>query len=201
MSVSANVPTATSPTSCHELKTPPHRSRRPAATGRRQPREVTPASSASAIQAGMAAERSLANACGPIPASIPATCLRRRVVLAEIPQRRQREAGRLASELEPAAVRGVDHPDGGGVADPDRAARCARVVHGLHRRRGPGRSRHCRGRWPGPPRRRSDEHCRRCVRLFPGRTKTPGESRSMPTTYGSGTLLHSLRAVIAPITA
>ena len=67
--------------------------------------------------------------------------LRCHVALAEIPECGDRGARRLARELQPAAVRGVDHPDGD-AADADRAAGGAGVEH--------GRGRHL-GAEPEPP--------------------------------------------------
>ena len=61
--------------------------------------------------------------------------LRGHVVLAEIPEGGERGARRLAGELQPLAVRGVDHSDRD-VGDPDGAARCAGMEHGRRRHLG-----------------------------------------------------------------
>ena len=87
--------------------------------------------------------------------------LRGHVVLAEIPEGGERGARRLAGELQPPAVRGVDHPDGD-VGDPDGAARCAGMEHGRRRHlgaelepargfRAAGKERNDERRAAGPP--------------------------------------------------
>ena len=57
------------------------------------------------------------------------------VVLAEVPEGGESGTRCLASELQAATVRGVNHPDGD-AADPDRAARGTRMEHGRRRHLG-----------------------------------------------------------------
>ena len=87
------------------------------------------------IHAGMSAEHSLWNSAGPRAALDLGDRLRRHVALAEIPEGGERGARRLAGELQPSVVRGVDHPDDD-VGDPDGAARCAGIEHGRGRHLG-----------------------------------------------------------------
>ena len=90
------------------------------------------AANALVIHAGMSAEDSLWNSAGPRAASIVATVSE---VTLSLPRYQRAESAAPAASpanLQPPAVRGVNHPDGD-VGDPDGAARCAGMEHGRGR--------------------------------------------------------------------